>query len=134
MVNNIEKAKYFYNVETGTPNTKGHRVHAHSTLWISHRDNISLEPANLMKLLTQTWDSMEDEAPHPHVAHLFKNGPNRKWNIQMRFVRPDALTHEWWYMNKNLQGIARHQADLARARGDGSFDDILASVHSQGHL
>lgn len=134
MVNNIEKAKYFYNVETGTPNSKGHRVHAHSSLWISHRDNISLEPANLMKRLTQTWDSLEDEAPHSEVAHLFHNGPERKWNIQMRFVRPDALTHEWWYMNKNLQNAARHMADLARLRGEGTFEEILESVHSQGHL
>jgi hypothetical protein len=87
-----------------------------------------------MKLLTQTWDALEDEAPHPQVAHLFKNGPNRKWNIQMKFIRPDALTHEWWYANKNLQGIAQRLADMARAGGEGSFEALLETVHSQGQL
>jgi hypothetical protein len=133
MVNNIEKAKYFYSVETGSPGTKGQRVHAHSQLWISHYDNISLEVAPFMKLLTRTWDALALEADHPEQAPLFMNGPNRKWNIQMHFIRPDKLSHEWWYMNKNLTGIEQHLQRMSSTKGV-SFGESLEMAHSQGEL
>lgn len=130
MVDNITKAKYFYAIENGTPGTKGHRCHAHSQLWISHQDNISLEVLPFMKLLTRTWDAMADDADHPEMAPLFMNGPNRKWNIQMHFIRPDKLSHEYWYMNKNLAGLGEHLA----ANAGGDFAGTLETAHSQGQL
>jgi hypothetical protein len=117
IVNHVEGARFFYATESGTPGSKGNRVHAHCQLWVSHRSNFLIEIEPLNKLLTEQWDLMTS-VMHPELCDTFMNKGKRKFNVRARFSPIDNQTHQWFYMNKNIRDLQRHLEHMARLNGE----------------
>ena len=111
-----------HEIETGTPGSRGNRVHAHVMLYILHISNMWPNNQLLKRVLAETWDALLDDPygddqvlgrdPENSTAiwehQLFRNQrPGqalRQWNVEVKYIPSNRETFEWAYTLKNKNG------------------------------
>lgn len=124
----ISGMRIIYNTEYGGgPAAKDNiRAHAHGLLYISHRSNFWVSGIKLQSYMPHVWDQLaQDDPERPMHKQLFTNGPDRLWNVRVKFIRPNEETYAYFYANKNVrdlnQQIVRQRLDSAETL-DEDFD------------